>query len=87
MLQMTRLRLKLKSQSNKPIKGKRRQTELPRREVKLLQNLKSIVKKSRRTRRSKTRKNPHKAIRQTVMTKRLEVIPGHQKRLQGLAAY
>ena len=56
MLQMKRLRKKLKDQSKKFLKDKRRQKSLPREEVQLHQNLLSTPEKTRRNKNSKNRK-------------------------------
>ena len=45
MLQMKRLRIKLRNQSKKPLKGKRKQKMFPREEVQLHQELLSTLKK------------------------------------------
>ena len=88
MLQMKRLRMKLKNQSKKPLKGKRRHKMFPREEVQLHQKLQSTLKKNQQKQKFQNQKksNINLVVKQKVLKKkRLIVIPRHQKWLQGLA--
>ena len=87
MLQMKRLRMKLKNQSKKPLKGKRRPKMFPREEMQLHQKLQSTLKKNQQKQKFQNQKksNRNLVVKQKVLKKRLIVIPRHQKRLQGLA--
>ena len=86
-LQMKRLRMKLKHQSKKPLKGKRRHKMFPRVEVQLHRKLPSTLKKkSAETKIPKPeKKQQESSSKKKVLKKRLIVMPGHQKWLQGLA--
>ena len=78
---MTRLRMKLKNQSKKHLKGKRMQKMLPREEVQLLQKPTEYTgRKAAEATIPKSGKKPQESSTITkVQKKRLTVIPGHQK--------
>ena len=88
---MTRLKMKLKNQSKKPLKSKRRQTKLPREAPSFSPSLKPTeytAKNAAETKNPKPYKSHRKlVVKQKVLKKRLIVIQRHQKWLQGLAAY
>ena len=84
---MKRLRMKLKNQSKKPLKGKRRHKMFPRVEVQLHQKLPSTLQKNQQKQKFQNQKksNRNLVVKQKVLKKRLIVMPGHQNWLQGLA--
>ena len=81
---MTRLKMKLKSQSKKYLKGKRRQAMLPKEEVNLPQNLKRKLEKNQHKQKLQKRKKNHRkaVVKQKVLRKRLIVNQRYQKWLQ-----
>ena len=81
---MTLLRMKLKNQSKKSLKGKRRQKRLPREEVQLLQNLQSTMKKNRRNKIPNSEKSHRNLLLKTKSTE--EKINRDPKAPESLAA-
>ena len=79
---MTRLRMKIKNKSKKPLKGKGRQRKSPRNEMQVLRKLQSTLKKTAETKIPKPEKKCHRnlVIKQKVMKKRRIVIRGTKKK-------
>ena len=65
---MTRLKMKLKSQSKKPLKGKKRQTKLPKEEVNLPQKLRRKLEGNQHIKNSKSGKKPPECSSKTIST-------------------
>ena len=84
---MKRLRMKLKNQSKKHLKGKRRHKTFPREEVQLHQKLQSTLKKKpAETNIPKPEKKQQESSSKTKSTEeKINSNPRHQKWLQGLA--
>ena len=87
MLHMKRLRMNLKNQRKKPLKGTRRHKMFPREEVQLHQKLPSTLKRNQQKQKVQNQKKSKRnlVVKQKVLRKRLIVIHRHQKWLQGLA--
>ena len=85
---MTRLKMKLKNQSRKPLKGKRRQKMLPRKEVQLLQKPTEYTgRKTAETTIPKSGKKPQDSSTITKSTEeKINNDPKAPKGLQSLAA-
>ena len=79
--------MKLKSQSKKPLKGKRRQTNLPKKKVNLPQNLKRKLEGNQHKQKFQNGKKPPEGSSKTrVLRKRLIVNQRYQKWLKDPAA-